>query len=109
VRKSLWVLLLAVLWAARASAAEVHGTISENGKPLPQGVAVKLDCSGTPASAATDQFGGYSLKTSATGDCTLSLDYKGTKLSLPVAVYEKPSRYDLVVKNEGGKATLARK
>jgi hypothetical protein len=109
VRKSLWALLPAVLWAAAASGAEVHGTISENGKPLPQGVAVKLDCSGTSASATTDQFGGYSLKTSATGDCKLSLDYKGANLSLPVAVYEKPSRYDLVVKNEGGKATLARK
>jgi hypothetical protein len=109
VRKPHWSVFLGILWAAAAAGAEVHGTISENGKPLPAGAAVKLDCSGVSANATTDEFGGYSLKTSATGDCKLSLDYKGSSLSLPIAVYEKPSRYDLVVKNEGGKASLARK
>ena len=101
---------LLALVAATLYAAEVHGTISEDGKPLPQGVAVKLECPGGPAaSAATDSYGGYSLKTGASGDCKLSIDYKGASLSLPVTVYDKPSRYDLVVKNEGGKASLARK
>jgi hypothetical protein len=113
VRKSLPAGLLSMLLMAAGtaalSAAEVHGTISENGKPLPQGVTVKLECSGgAAAAAATDSFGGYSLKTSATGDCKITVDYKGG-LSLPVAVYDKPSRYDLVVKTDGGKATLARK
>lgn len=107
-RKSLWAGFFGVLLAAAAGAAEVHGTISENGKPLP-GVAVKLDCSGSSASGVTDQFGGYSVKTAATGDCKISVDYKGSSLSLPVTVYDKPSRYDLVVKNEGGKASLVRK
>lgn len=108
-RKSLWAGLLGAMLAGTLPAAEVHGTISENGKPLAQGVAVKLDCSGASASATTDQFGGYSLKANATGDCKLSVDYKGSSLSLPVTLYEKPSRYDLVVKTEGGKASLARK
>ena len=40
--------------------------------------------------------------------CKITVDYKGS-LSLPVTVYDKPSRYDLVVKTDGGKATLARK
>jgi hypothetical protein len=98
-----------MLLATGLSAAEVHGTISENGKPLPQGVAVKLECpGGAAASAATDSFGGYSLKTAASGDCKITVDYKGG-LSLPVTVYDKPSRYDLVVKTDGGKAVLARK
>ncbi|HEY1251673.1 MAG TPA: hypothetical protein VGH97_10825 [Thermoanaerobaculia bacterium] len=102
--------LLGTLLAGALTAAEVHGTISEAGKPLPQGVAVKLECSGgAPASATTDAYGGYSLKTGASGDCKLSIDYKGSTLSLPITVYDKPSRYDLVVKNDGGKASLARK
>lgn len=101
---------LAVAGAATtAVAAEVHGTISENGKPLAQGVPVKLDCSGATANAATDSFGSYSLKTNASGDCKLTVEYKGAGLSLPVTVYEKPSRYDLIVKTEGGKSTLVRK
>jgi len=108
---STWILgvVAAAGVAATAAGAEVHGTISENGKPLPQGVAVKLECSGGTAAGSTDQFGGYSVKVSATGDCKLVVDYKGASLSLPVTVYEKPSRYDLVVKTEGGKASLARK
>jgi len=91
------------------SAAEIHGTVSEGGKPLAQGVALKLDCGGTTASAATDQFGGYSLKIAATGQCKLSIDYKGSSASLSVAIFEKPSRYDLEVKQEAGKLALARK
>ena len=106
-RLSLGILSFAL--AAGAGAAEIHGTISDAGKPVPQGVAVKLDCGGTTTSATTDQFGSYSVKTAATGDCRLSLDYKGSSPSLKVTLYEKPSRYDLVVKEEGGKVTLARK
>ncbi|MEP6992935.1 MAG: hypothetical protein ABI968_00340 [Acidobacteriota bacterium] len=108
-KKTVMAFLVVSAAAALVSAAEIHGTISEGGKPLPQGVAVKLDCGGTSASAATDQFGGYSLKITATGDCKVSVDYKGANGSLPVTLYEKPSRYDLVVKSEGGKTSLVRK
>ncbi len=100
---------LSLAWAAQAGAAEIHGTVSEDGKPLPQGVSVRLDCGGTSASTQTDQFGSYSLKVAATGECRLSLEYKGSKPSLNVTVYDKPSRYDLVVKEEGGKLSLGRK
>jgi len=95
--------------AGVALAAEVHGTVSEGGKTLPAGVPVKLDCSGTSASAQTDQFGSYSLKIAATGECTLSLEYKKSSPSVKVTVYEKPSRYDLVVTEEAGKLNLTRK
>jgi hypothetical protein len=108
-RKLLFVGVLWVAVAGVAGAAEIHGTISEDGKAVPEGVAVKLDCSGTTASAQTDQFGSYSLKIGATGECTVSVEYKKASPSLKVTVYDKPSRYDLVVKDEGGKLTLARK
>lgn len=105
-------LLVAVCWIVLAGvlgAAEIHGTVSEGGKAVPEGVALKLDCSGTQATAQTDQFGSYSLKVGATGECQLSVDYKKASASLKVTVYDKPSRYDLVVAEEGGKLTLARK
>ncbi len=91
------------------SAAEIHGTVSEGGKTLAAGVALKLDCGGTTASVSTDQFGGYSLKIAGSGQCKLTIDYKGASASLVVAVFEKPSRYDLEVRQEAGKLTLARK
>lgn len=98
--------------AAAVSATELFGTISENGKPLPAGIAVKLECGeapGAPASGKTDQFGSYTLRTTATGDCRLTIDYKSSTPSIKVTLYEKPNRYDLVVHGEAGKLTLARK
>jgi hypothetical protein len=109
-RKAL--ILVAVLGlgsAAAASAAEVFGTISDNGKPLPAGVEVKLDCGGGSVSGKTDQYGSYTLRSATAGDCNLTLSYKGSSASLKVTLYEKPNRYDLVVREEGGKLTLARK
>ncbi len=99
---------LGLMAAVGASAAEIHGTVSENGKPL-AAVAVKLDCAGATAAGKTDEFGSYSLKLAATGECRLSLDYKGGNPSLKVTVYDKPSRYDLVVSDEGGKPVVRRK
>jgi len=106
-RMALAVLGLAV--AAGLSAAEIHGTVSENDKPVARGVALKLDCAGTTAAASTDAFGGYSLKIAASGQCKLSIDYKGGTASLGVAVFEKPSRYDLAVTEQAGKISLSRK
>ncbi len=91
------------------SAAEIHGTVSEGGKTVAAGVALKLECGATTASASTDQFGGYSLKLAGSGQCKLTVDYKGSSASLSVAVFEKPSRYDLEIRQEAGKLTLARK
>lgn len=108
-RRLLYLAVLGFVLAASVSAAEIHGTVSENGKPLGKGVALKLDCGGTTASGSTDDFGGYSLKVAASGQCKLSIDYKGGTASLGVAVFDKPSRYDLEVKEEAGKISLTRK
>jgi hypothetical protein len=105
-------LLAGVCWiglAGLAAAAEIHGTVSEGDKAVPAGVALKLACSGTTATATTDQFGSYSLKIGAMGECDLSVEYKKASGSLKVTLYDKPSRYDVVVKEEGGKLSLARK
>jgi len=106
--KTMTVLAL-VLSAASAAAAEIHGTISDGGKPVPQGVALKLDCGSASAEAKTDEFGSYSLKLAGSGECKLAVTYQGSTASLTVAVYDKPSRYDLAVKKEGDKLSLARK
>lgn len=106
-RLAFGVVLLAA--AGAASAAEIHGTVSEGAKPLPQGVSVKLDCGAASAAGKTDEFGSYSLKIAATGECRLSLDYKNASPSLKVTLYEKPSRYDVAVKEEAGKLVLSRK
>jgi hypothetical protein len=108
-RKALLIGICCLALAGAAVAAEIHGTVSEGGKTLPAGVPLKLDCSGTSASAQTDQYGSYSLKIAASGECTVSLEYKKSSPSVKVTVYEKPSRYDLIVTEEAGKLNLTRK
>jgi hypothetical protein len=106
-RLLLWIALLAASTAA--TAAEIHGTVSENGTPLAQGVKLKLACDMTAAEAKTDEFGAYSLQLAATGECRLSVDHKGQTAYLTVTLHEKPTRYDLMVTQEAGKLVLQRK
>jgi len=108
-KKALLLGICGIAAAGILAAAEIHGTVSEGDKAVPEGVALKLACGGTTAEAKTDQFGSYSLKIAATGECDLSVDFKKASGSIKVTVYDKPSRYDIVVKEEGGKLTLARK
>jgi hypothetical protein len=108
-RKTLFLGVCFLGLALGVGAAEIHGTVSEGGKSLPEGVALKLDCGGTTATAQTDQFGSYSVKVAATGDCVLSIEYKKASPSVKITVYEKPSRYDLEVKDVAGKLSLTRK
>jgi hypothetical protein len=108
-RRTVGAVVFYLLFAATSQGAEIFGTISEGGKPLAAGSAIKLECGSDAVSGKTDQFGSYSLKGSGSGDCTLTLTYKGASASLKVTLYEKPNRYDLVVKQEAGKLEIARK
>ena len=107
--KTLAVLALVLTGASAAAAAEIHGTISDGGKPVAKGVPLKLECGGAAAQATTDEFGSYSLKTAAAGECRLSVEYQGSSGSTTVAVYDRPSRYDFAVSKDGGKLVLTRK
>jgi hypothetical protein len=109
VAKSPFLTLFGLALAAVVSGAEIHGTITQNGKPLAQGTPVKLACGAVSASGETDEFGAYNLKIAATGECKLTVEAKGSSPSLPVSVYDKPSRYDLVLAEEAGKPVLRRR
>jgi len=107
--KTMAVMALVLSGASVAAAAEIHGTVSDGGKPVPQGVALKLECGSASAEAKTDDFGSYSLKITGSGECKLTVSYQGATGALPVSVYDKPSRYDLSVKKDAGKLVLTRK
>ncbi|HEY7369089.1 MAG TPA: hypothetical protein VIA29_04325 [Thermoanaerobaculia bacterium] len=103
------IVLLLLAGVSSAAAAEIFGTLSDGTKPLPAGVVVKLACGEATVEAKTDEFGSYSLRTPASGECQVTVDYKGASAALPVTVYAKPTRYDLVAKHEAGKLSLTRK
>lgn len=107
--KSLFAGISLLAAASLASAAEIHGTLSDGGKPVPAGVALRLECGGASAAGKTDDFGSYSLKIAGTGECKLTVTYQGGTAALGVTVYDKPSRYDVAVHQDGGKLVLSRK
>ena len=101
--------LISGLGAVEAQAGEIFGTLSEGGKPVAAGVALKLSCSGAAVSAKTDAYGSYRLRGDVSGKCTLQAQFKNEAPSLDVVVYEKPARYDLVVSVKDGKYRMERK
>ena len=98
-----------LLVAGSAAAGEVYGSVTEAGKPLAAGVALRIACGGASSEGATDAYGAYSVRVNGTGKCTLTIPSLPGSPSLPVTVYEKSARYDLVVSRVGAKTTLSRK
>jgi len=98
-----------LLAASAARAGEIYGTLSDQGKAVGAGTALRLACGDAAAEAKTDAYGAYSLRVNATGKCTLSVPSAPGAPSLAVTVYEKSARYDLALGHSGGKTTLSRK
>ena len=101
--------VLSLLLAAVSSAGEIYGTLSEGGKPVAAGTALRLACGEVAAEAKTDAYGSYSLRLAATGKCAVSVPSAAGAPSLAVTVYEKSTRYDLALTKSGGKSSLSRK
>jgi bifunctional ADP-heptose synthase (sugar kinase/adenylyltransferase) len=101
--------LAVLLFAATARAGEVYGTVTEAGKPVAAGMALKLACGDASTAAKTDAYGSYSVKINATGKCTLTVASLAGAPSITVNVYEKSARYDLTLAQSGGKYTISRK
>jgi hypothetical protein len=95
-----------------ASAGKIFGDIKLDGKPLPQGVKVRVTRPGVAAvadSTATDKFGSYKLTIKEEGKSTLTVVYEKTALELAVFSNKEATRYDLVVEKKDGKLILRRK
>ena len=108
--KSFAILVLVSSVAATcARAGEIFGTLSEGGKPVAAGVALKMNCSDASVSAKTDSYGSYRLRGAVSGKCSLQAQFKNETPSLDVVVYEKPARYDLDLSLKDGKYRLERK
>ena len=94
--------------AVAASAGEIYGTITEAGKPA-SAIELRLACGGENAGGKTDAYGSYRLKVAGTGKCALALPSKSGAPVLDVNLYDRPARYDLVLTQNAGKYTVARK
>lgn len=99
-------------FSTNASAGKVFGDIKIDGKPLPEGVKVRVTRPGTSAiadSTTTDKFGSYKLLVKEEGKSVLTVVYDKKALELPVFSNKEATRYDLVVETKDGKPILRRK
>ena len=110
-------LLMALLVPSSALAGRIFGDITKDGKPVPEGVQVRithpLAANDSAAAVAdttrTDKFGSYKLNVKTEGKCILTLLYAKQAAEIIVFSYKVPTRYDLIVATVDGKLTLRRK
>ncbi len=98
-----------VVLAAPAFAGKIHGSISEGGKPVAQGVKVELACGANKYAAQTDAYGAFSVFAAETGKCVLKVAYQNQTPTLEVNSYEGSVQYDLILEKQGSEYTLKRK
>lgn len=103
---------IAAVFSTNASAAKIFGDIKIDGKPLPEGVKVRVTRPGTSAvadSTTTDKFGSYKLLVKEEGKSVLTIVYDKKSLELPVFSNKEATRYDLILEKKDGKLILRRK
>ena len=106
------------LAASNALAGRLLGDIRLDGKPVAEGLTVRLvpvaavAPGAAPAvvdSTKTDKFGSYKLMAKEEGKYLLTLVFEKQPVSLEVYAYKEPTRYDLILENRDGKLSLRRK
>ena len=102
-------LLVVLAYSSLAVAGKIYGSVTENGKPVTQGVKVEVTCGTYNHAAATDAYGSFKLFVPDKGKCTLKVHYQGQTPSFEITSYEGSVQYDLILEKQGGQYTLRRK
>jgi hypothetical protein len=102
-------LTLVLGFTTSALAGKIHGSISEGGKPVAQGVKVDVTCGANNYNAQTDGYGAFNLFAKDTGKCVLKVTYQGQTPSIEINSYDNSVQYDLVLEKQGAQYTLKRK
>jgi hypothetical protein len=89
-------------------AAQIFGSLKEDGRPVPANVKFEAWCGAQKYAGVTDGYGAYSLNT-AKGKCTFRVYYKGQAPSFDVYSYDNAVRYDFDLVNQNGQYILRRK
>jgi len=103
------IILLLAGSASCLTAGELHGAITEAGKPVGAGVKVEITTSGNVYTVETDKFGGYRIFVKEKGKCVLTVAVKGQSASADLVSYDKSTRYDWMPESHDGKISLRRK
>jgi hypothetical protein len=108
-RRPCLVLTLVLAFSTFSYAGKISGSITEAGKPIPQGMKVDVACGSSNYTAQTDNFGAFNLFAAAEGKCVLKLAYQGQTPTIDINSYAGSAQYDLVLEKADGKYALKRK
>ena len=103
---------LVLLGAHPAAAGRIFGDIKLDGKPLSEGVKIRVSLPGSTAVAdttTTDKFGSFKLMVKGEGKCTLTVVHEKQPVEIAVFSNKEASRYDLILEKKDGKPSLRRK
>lgn len=103
-----WLGLVAVLFPLPASAGEIYGSVTVDGKAVVN-TAIQINCSGAVTNGATGDNGSYRIDVPQQGQCTLSLpSYAGASAS--IFSIPNPNRYDFeIVRQPNGSHELRKR
>jgi hypothetical protein len=107
--KPLMCLVFMLSMMSMAIAGEIFGTITDAGKPVPEGTKIEVAVAGKSFMGATDKLGTYHVQATEKGKGTLTAYYKDQKPTADIFSFEKATRYDFAVESIDGKLTLKRK
>ena len=100
--------LFFLLLPSFVSAGEIYGSITEEGRPVGQGIKVEITSAGKAYSTETDKYGSYRAYIQEIGKGILKIYYKQQSPSVEISSYERSVRYDLVLEKQGGRYSLRR-
>jgi hypothetical protein len=98
----------ALVWVLNAAVpGEIFGDVKSGDSYLPD-APVTLTCGTETVTAKTDSAGSFRLRAKATGKCRLAVTWKEQSPELDVVVFERPTRYRLLLEEKDGKFLLRR-
>jgi hypothetical protein len=100
-------MLAALPLLASSTFGEISGDLRLGDKYL-AAAKVELACGQKAAAAVTDSLGTFRVAVAATGRCTVTVTHEKQTASLDIVVFDKPSRYRLVLELKDGKYALKR-
>lgn len=92
---------------ATSPAGEIFGDVRVGDKYVAQ-APIQMVCGSDTVKGKTDDAGSFRLATKAGGKCVVTVTHDRREASVDVVVFEKPSRYRLVLELKDGVQILKR-
>ena len=96
-----------LLFLSTAQAAQIYGTLTENGQVV-AGLEITVRCAdGSAFPATTNDSSSYSVRVNTAGYCTFVVTNRPGEPSIEIYVYDQPSLYNFnLVQNQDGTYAL---